>query len=567
MSKILANYLKATIEGLKDAGVKDIVLSPGSRSTPLAILFEQDPELRIFMDVDERSAAFFALGLSKATQRAVACVCTSGTAAANYFPAVCEAMESQIPLIILTTDRPSELRYSGAPQTMDQTHLYGNKVKFSMEYPLPEDNSNMLQFSYSQMFQVVTRSLSIPMGPVHVNFPFREPLIPESNNELPNIKRKVNLSGVKSLLTLDKDLIQLLKQEKGLFLIGETPSSIDLDQLILLSEKLGWPIFSDSLANIKTSSFKSNTIIDHHDLLLKHVEMVDEKEPTVIVRIGRALLSKTLNTYLSSYQGDYVLIDETGLIPDYSHQVSMVVDVDVNSWLRVANEGVFSKDKSNWLNMWVTLDEKVQRLLKSSEAYNKYSELYLTKEILSSMPDKAQLFIGNSMPIRDVDTVLEKSDNESTLFGTRGINGIDGIVSSAFGMAAAKPDVWNGLLIGDISFFHSMNGLSLGNNHDLALTLFVINNNGGGIFSMLPQNQLPNDLFERLFGTPQGIDLEGIAKAFTCEYQRVTNKQEWEKIVDEVMNKPTLRIVELVTSRDYNKSIRQSLNEMVASQL
>lgn len=568
MSKSLALFLKASLEGLKDAGVKDVVLSPGSRSTPLALLVERDPNLTVHMDVDERSAAFFALGLSKVSKNPVVCICTSGTAAANYFPAICEAQESQIPLVIITTDRPHELRHNGAPQTMDQIALYGNKVKQAVEFPLPEATDKMLQYSYTQSFQLTKLSLTTPKGPVHANFPFREPLIPDDSVDLPKVKRKKYIKGIKQVEHLPTEIAPFFTDKKGIILVGEMMTDLEIKSLVFLAEKLKWPIFSESLANIKTSSNDSKTIINHHDLLFKHLSFNQKISPDIIIRFGRALLSKTLNQYLSSYQGEYILVDDSGLMTDYSHQVSTVIESEPNYLINsLIYDSSIENNNSDWLHKWQELDNTVSATLRQTKACNDYSELSITKSILENIPQKGQLFISNSMPIRDVDTIQEKSETNYSLFATRGINGIDGILSTAFGMTATNPKVWNGLIIGDLSFFHSMNGLSLGKKYHLPLTIFVINNDGGGIFSMLPQSQLPKPTFESLFGTPQSLNFQSIAEGFGCSYYQITNKKDWNQLSDELFDKPAFRIVEIITSREENTKLRQELNQLIRSQL
>jgi len=211
MNAGLTDFLNVFIEGMIDRGVQQAVISPGSRSTPLALLLTKHPKIKSFVDVDERSAAFFALGLSKASRQPVVCLCTSGTAAANYFPAICEAEESQIPLIILTTDRPHELRNISAPQTMSQQSLYGDKVKLAIELPLPSNEPAMLTYSYAQAFQLVAQAQNVPQGPVHGNFPFREPLLPDLSRATPNVRRKQFYSAVKQL---DSERVAQLNQYK-----------------------------------------------------------------------------------------------------------------------------------------------------------------------------------------------------------------------------------------------------------------------------------------------------------------------------------------------------------------
>ncbi|MGX7023842.1 2-succinyl-5-enolpyruvyl-6-hydroxy-3-cyclohexene-1-carboxylic-acid synthase [Vagococcus hydrophili] len=567
MSDTMTKFLKASIEGFKDSGVVDVVLSPGSRSTPLALLFENDEDFKVYMDVDERSASFFALGLSKTKKKPVVCVCTSGTAAANYFPAICEAKESQIPLIILTTDRPQELRHVGAPQTMEQVHLYGDKVKFSMEFPVAEETPRMLQYSYAQTFQLVSRAESIPMGPVHANFPFREPLIPNLEVETPVLKRKQRVKGIKVVQEFPKTLKEGFNEEKGIFLLGETTELVDVEKLVALAEKLGWPIFSDSLANLKTSGVKSSVIINHHDLLMKHLELKEDLQPKVIIRLGRALLSKDTNLFLQNFEGHYYIVDDTGLIQDYSHQCDLVIESNKNAFIEASLCQVEELAPNNWLKQWKELDEKVSQILHQTNLLTDYSETRITADILNNLPNKSQLFISNSMPIRDTDTVLEAIPQTSRLFGTRGINGIDGILSSAFGMTAASKECWNGLIIGDLSFFHSLNGLALGKKESLPLTIFVINNDGGGIFSMLPQGQLPKETFEPLFGTPQSLNIEALAQGFSCDYHKIQSLSEWKCLLPKIMGEPKLRIVEILTNREEETAKRKEINQLISSKL
>lgn len=567
MTQALTVFLKAFLEGLKDNGVKEVVLSPGSRSTPLAVLIQADSELKCFMDVDERSAAFFALGMSKTLHRPVACVCTSGTAAANYFPAICEAEETQVPLIILTTDRPHELRHVGAPQTMNQTNLYGDKVKFSVEMPLPEESPNMLQYSYSQAFQLVNRALTVKKGPVHANFPFREPLLPDSEVGLPQIRRK---KVYRSNKLLDKvmleELLKSLSDKKGWLVIGES-SDINSTDIMALADKLKWPVLTDPLANIRTTGDRQPSSIAHYDGILMNADLPDDFMPEVIIRMGRLSLSKSLNQLLTRFDGDYLLIDETGQIADASHRATTILEINPQAFISQSLEVVQQSSEVAWLKKWQQLDDKVHDLLNQTEFAKTYSEGQLITKLVEKLPTKSQLFLSNSMPIRDVDTLLSQSAHQVTLHGNRGINGIDGIISSAFGMASSHPDKWNGLVIGDLSFFHSLNGCALGKNYQLPLTIFVVNNNGGGIFSMLSQSSLPETIFEPLFGTPQNLDFEKVAELFNCEYQRVIDTKTLEEAIDLAVAKPTFRIVEIMTIREENIRMRKEMNQFLKAEL
>ncbi|UUV98151.1 2-succinyl-5-enolpyruvyl-6-hydroxy-3-cyclohexene-1-carboxylic-acid synthase [Vagococcus luciliae] len=555
----MTNYINALIQGLIDGGVKQAVISPGSRSTPVSILLHQCSEITTYIDVDERSAGFFALGLSKAYQEPVALVCTSGTAAANYLPAISEANQSNLPLVVLTTDRPHELRNSGAPQTMNQLNLYGAQVKLFVELALAEDSKEMYQYAYTQGVKSTTLSQVLPMGPVHLNIPLREPLLPDNLLPRPTVKQVNTFIGKTEL---SSEIIDTLSDEwsnkKGVFVVGPSFNQEAINLLIDVSEKLGWPILADPLANIRTFGRRSETISPYYDTYLRY--MKKEITPDVIVRFGKSPVSKPLNQWLSSFTGAYYLVESQTEWLDSSKMMTTLIASDVVSLLfQLLSKELVATDKQ-WLERFKTLDALVlETMTKQDETF--LSEAMIIQTVYQTMTENEQLFVSNSMPIRDLDTYLPVTDTRFSIYGNRGVNGIDGVTSTALGLAARNKEMNTRLLIGDLACFHDTTGLAMAKKYQLPVTVILVNNDGGGIFSMLSQKELPKDLFDDLFATSTGVTFEHVAHMYDIEYVSINAINQLQDELSKKSTKP--RFIEVFTNREENADMRRQFQEQV----
>ncbi|WP_214793243.1 MULTISPECIES: 2-succinyl-5-enolpyruvyl-6-hydroxy-3-cyclohexene-1-carboxylic-acid synthase [unclassified Exiguobacterium] len=500
MNEPLTEWVAGMMNRLVEQGVEDVVISPGSRSTPLAMAAYLHPSVRHHIIVDERSAAFFALGLtrSQSSLRPVALICTSGTAATNYFSAVAEANISQLPLVVLTTDRPHELRNVGAPQAIDQVRLYGEHVKASVDLPVPEAASQ--RYMEQTVARLVRTSIQAPFGPVHVNIPFREPL-------LPDIERLTSLLGGESesseptyLKPTSLDL-KRFKQEIDVnrlaFIVGPGTPTSWLEPLYTSALAHRIPVFADPLSGMR----RFDHVLTNYDAWLAS-EHRTEWTPDAVVRFGAAPVSKRLNQWL--HDVPYVLIEQPGSFRDPSNSATVVYGDAINY---VAN---INKDYDADLFDRFALFERVAESAKPALS----GESALTRHLLASRLDR--IFVSNSMPIRDIDTTLSAGQSIDVL-ANRGANGIDGIISSALG--ACHDTDKAALLIGDLAFYHDSNALQLVKSHPGTFSIVVVNNDGGGIFSFLPQASIAPQMFEDLFGTPLHLNLRGFAETYGLSYR------------------------------------------------
>lgn len=564
----LTTYCAAFIDELSRAGIKHAVISPGSRSTPLALLLAEHPSIRIWLHVDERSAAFFALGLAKAKNEAVALLCTSGTAGANYYPAVIEAHMTRVPLVVITADRPHELRDNGAPQTIDQIHLFGNYPKWFVEMALPEKSEDMLRYARICAAKAVSKALDSPAGPVHVNFPLREPLLP--NLDLPSLWESGQkhldpftevYTGIRTLSDVQYEMIakRLQGVTKGLIVCGPMHRFNGITDIIELGKQLNFPILADPLSQLRTGSHDKSLIIDSYDALLRVNKFVETYEPEIVIRFGAMPVSKALLLYLKKYRCQQVIVDEGAGWRDPTLSSDLMVYADIGDFCRQ----LVSKLKHNqtvkndaWTSDWLKWNELARNIVNEMNL-SAINEGQLMLETIRMLPDDALLFVGNSMPIRDLDTFLLATEKPIVTMGNRGANGIDGVVSTALG-ASTEFDQ-SVLVIGDLSFFHDLNGLLAAKLYDLNLTIIVVNNDGGGIFSFLPQadNNLPH--FEQLFGTPIGVDFEHAVRMYGGRCYRANHWSEFRNGFEQSLSNKGLNVIEVFTDRKENVRIHREL--------
>jgi len=590
-------YVCAFIDELHRAGIGNVVICPGSRSTPLALACAAQPGLRAWMHVDERSAAFFALGMAKRSGRPVALLCTSGTAAANFFPAIVEAHLTHVPLLVLTSDRPHELRENGAPQTIDQTHLYGSHVKWFVDVALPEATNNALRYIRTLADRATALVTALPAGPVHLNFPLREPLTPApiAGQPLPSIDQRDTLAWlgrpnnnpytrVRNTERREPDsetiahLVKLISQAKrGLIIVGPQEDETLVEPLIHVAHLLGYPILADPLSQLRSVSASSQShVMTSYDAFLRIDAFTETMQPDLVLRFGAMPTSKPVLTYLKRFPSCPLIVidgnedwqEPTQLASELIHVDPVVLCTALSETL-AGREGVINQTRTGndtWLSTWQQTEERTKQALQATiQDFPTMFEGRVFTELASLLPENTMLYTGNSMPIRDLDTFFWGSNNAIRIMGNRGANGIDGIVSSALGAGAVSTGP-NVLVLGDLSFFHDMNGLLAAKLHKLDLTIIVINNDGGGIFSFLPQADYPEH-FEQLFGTPIGLDFSHAASMYGGQYQRVTDWSEFRTAVQRGMQNGGLHIVEVTTERESNVHMHRQLWQSVAQAL
>jgi 2-succinyl-5-enolpyruvyl-6-hydroxy-3-cyclohexene-1-carboxylate synthase len=549
-------------------GLREAVLAPGSRSTPLAMAFfdaEQQGRIRLHVRIDERSASFTALGLAKASRRPVAVLCTSGTAAANFHPAVIEADESGVPLLVLTADRPPELRGVGANQAIDQIKLYGNAVRWFCEVGVPERRQGAAAYWRSVACQAWAHAAGAAgslTGPVHLNLAFRDPLTPDlpgapagpdwpdSLEGRPNgapWTRFADPSSDSARGQASPDALMLPWTERGVVICGD--GDYDAAELVELAERAGWPL----LAEPSSGARRGPNALPAYQYLLATPEFAVARRPDVIVSAGRPGLSRPQTAFLGGSAGRHVVIAPgPGRWADPQRSAT-----DVAAGIRLSGTPART---TAWLDGWLRADEAARRAVDAVlDEEESLTEPRLARDLVRGLPEDALLWIASSLPVRDVDCHgVPRADLR--ILASRGASGIDGTNSAAIGAALAHGGTAYAL-VGDLAFLHDAPGLALGPDEPRPdLCLIVVNNDGGGIFSDLEQAAFAGS-FERLFGTPHGAGLHHLAAAFGLPYQRLDLPEDLGKALPGT----GLRIVEARTDRAAGATLRNRLRAVAAA--
>lgn len=552
----LTAYLHSFIQELIYNGVEHAVISPGSRSTPLALLMAEHNKMNIHVHVDERSAAFFALGIAKASKKPTVLLCTSGTAAANYLPAIVEAKISRIPLIVLTADRPHELRDVGAPQAIDQLELYGNKVKWFMEMSPPDASKEMIRYVKTVSSRAVSIATQEPKGPVHLNLPFREPLIPDFDHIEQYIEKdKPYIQIENGTLMLHETQYQQLADKtssysNGIIVCGEINSEPFSTAVCQLAKKLNFPILADPLSQLRNGDSGEEYIIDTYDTFLRNESVKKLLKPDIIIRFGSMPVSKSLTQYLKSLHAHQLVIDGGGGFRDPNQVTSEMIYCDEVIFCEKLVNYLKDCSTNHEIDRWRKINSLTKKAIDTSfTKIDTLSESKLFHIIGDLLPEDATLFVGNSMPIRDLDSYFHYRNKKISIYANRGANGIDGIVSTALGVGKIKQPLY--LAIGDLTLFHDLNGLIASKQQDVPITIFLINNNGGGIFSFLPQAEHPKH-FELLFGTPLNIDFKHIINMYNGQYHLVKDWSHLMELTADTAFYHGIRLIEIRTNREDN---------------
>jgi 2-succinyl-5-enolpyruvyl-6-hydroxy-3-cyclohexene-1-carboxylate synthase len=566
-------FAVAFADELARCGVREAVIAPGSRSTPLAMAFhalDRAGRLRLHVRIDERAAAFTALGLAKASgtgqaggagqggRPPVAILCTSGTAAANFYPAIIEAAESGIPLLVLTADRPPELRGTGASQTIDQVKMYGDAVRWYADPGVPERRAGTVGQWRSLACQAFAQASGITgtfPGPVHVNLPFREPLVPDEpgGEDWPEPLdgraggqpwTRFPQSGAPGL----GGGTALPWTERGLVVCGD--GDYDAAALVALAERAGWPILAEPSSNAR----RGPNALTAYQYLLAAPDFMAAHRPDVIICAGRPGLSRPQSALLRTTDVRLVVIAQGS--GHWADQARAAADVATT----VELTGVPDAPAGSWLAHWRRADEAaaaaIDELLDDDDSL---TEPRLARDLLRAIPEGSLLWVGSSMPIRDVDITMPPRVGIRVL-SSRGASGIDGTTSSAIGAALAHGGPAFALL-GDLTFVHDAAGLAIGPGEPRPdLCLIVVNNDGGGIFSTLEPAAFP-DSFERVFGTSHNADVGQLAGSFGVPFAQVDGPDEVGKALAETAPGTGLRVVEVRTDRAAGAALRARIRE------
>jgi 2-succinyl-5-enolpyruvyl-6-hydroxy-3-cyclohexene-1-carboxylate synthase len=514
------------VGALAAAGLRAVCVAPGSRSTPLTLAFARQPAIKLYLHLDERSAAFFALGLALATDRPVALVCTSGTAAAEFYPAVIEAYQSQVPLLVLTADRPHEVRESGANQTIDQVKMYGDHVLWSFDMAIPQANPPALVQRAGQSIAARAYHLAngIVKGPVHLNCPFRQPLEPAAP-PLPAItppaRATVQMARGRIAPTpaqLD-DLATLIKQhERGLIICGPNCPGGPFPQAVAaLATASGYPILADPLSGVRFGPAAATGLLAGGYESYLHGGKAPWGAPEVVIRFGAVPTSKWLNSYLSNNPPQQLIhIRDNGIWADDLHLVSYFLQADAALTCAGLCATLPQRERTAWADAILATEATSQQIVQRYCAAH-FFDGAVVNAVIEGVPAGARLMIGNSLPIRHLDQFGLPAAKPIQVFGNRGASGIDGITSTALGIAAAA-DTPLVLITGDIAFYHDMNGLLALRQHQLNnVTIVLLNNNGGSIFRRLPVAKF-DPPFTSLFLTPHGLDFRHVAQLYGITY-------------------------------------------------
>jgi 2-succinyl-5-enolpyruvyl-6-hydroxy-3-cyclohexene-1-carboxylate synthase len=516
---------RVIVRQIIEAGITDAVLAPGSRNAPLSIAFyqaEQAGLINLHVKIDERGAAFFALGLTKATGRPVPVICTSGTAVANFHPAVLEASHSNAPLLLLTADRPARLRRTGANQTTEQARIFGKAVRYFADvsgsvYPME------LPFN------------SLQSGPVHLNIQFEEPLIGDSDTSwLDNVKVAApQVFDRKSPGTFHT------KSTRGLLVIGHDRAGLSQESVQKFASELGWPVIAEDPLSIESATA-------HASIFLTSTKIRSEVKPDTVVIIGRTTLSRSVNALIAQARKT-VIIDPRMATVDQDRMGNQ-------KFLALPQIQVTTADP-DWVATWKKLGERASKVVAELATW---SEEVFARDIAAALPTDVSLFIASSRPIRDFEGFAQPRKGLQ-VFANRGLAGIDGNISTALGIASRSEKTF--AVLGDLAFLHDVSALSHAGNPDLRL--FVIDNNGGGIFSTLPQAGV--DGFEKIFGTPHGRDIQAIATSFGVKTSKISTSAELAKLVAEPVKGFEIVVVQVPSRQengDYLKSIYAKMESL-----
>ena len=557
-----ATFCATLVDEWLHCGVRHAVVSPGSRSTPIALEIANRQEIEMHIFHDERSAAFAALGIAKASGVPAILVCSSGTAAVEFHPAVVEAHHSETPILICTADRPAELQGVGAPQTIDQQNLYGVAIRKFVNAEVANDSESHTWRHIAR--DLFATSLGDVQGPVHLNLRFREPLMGFATNLPPRdandavITKKVALPSSRSLRKLNK----ALESENGLIIAG--PENYRVESILRLAENLGWPIIADPRSGTRVPN---KLVVAGADAILRDEDFSKRLRPDVVLRFGTLPASKVVNSWLLGSGANQVVITTTPSLTDPDRQCSLHIVSDIDE-LCAGLVSVHSKESIrnrslSWLDKWIAAEDSAQKAINAALADEPgLTEPGVARAIYALVPEASHLVVSSSMPIRDVEW-FGAPRNGLRVHANRGANGIDGVVSTAVGVALATRQPTT-LLIGDIALLHDVNGLINLASRKIDLRIVVIDNNGGGIFSFLPQAQaLDEAKFEKIFGTPHDANIKMLAQAHQINTHELTNISD----LAEVLSQRGPWLARVVTDRHENVKVHERINQMVASNL
>ena len=572
-------YIAALVDEFYQLGVRHAVFSPGSRSTTMAMLFKEHEGFETYMNIDERSASFMALGIAKAHKEPTVLVCTSGSAVAHYLPAILEAQYTGIPLVVLSADRPHTLLHVGAPQTVDQHKIFGTAVNYFEELAVPQE-SHYYTYPRQVARKAYMKAMDTKKGPVHINVPLFEPLVPELSrnhfeagrssfkvvkpnygsvfdcrheNDLTHINNAVDIAhgndGTKEINDLFK------RYERILILAGPQIDIDEAETIRSFGAALQAPILADPLSNVRGCG-TSKVVISTYDALLAGQALWNELKPDCVIQFGQIVVSKRVQQMIASWTDvEYIEVNPTMDSMNPTGKTTMHVQASIDVFTHLYGK---NNSSDTYLNIWQRLEQEGKKQLSSAINEPHCFEGRTIRELQQYIPENGQIFVANSMTIRDFDYFWFSGGSRAVLYGNRGVNGIDGTISTALGLAVNGRPTY--LVTGDLSLFHDLNGLAVAKTHNLNLTIILHNNDGGGIFEYLPQKGTKH--FDYLFSTSQGLDYSGAAKLYGCGYTKISSPNELSSVLANVSQETGVHIIEIPTNREYSRELHKKYTKV-----
>jgi len=557
MSDAAQLFAATFVDELAAQGVEFACVSPGSRSAPLAMALQRHPRIKVLVHIDERCGAFFAVGLGKATGKPAVVLCTSGTAAAEFHAAVVEAAYSRTPLIVLTADRPPELQGVGANQAIDQQRLYGTAARWFFDPGVPADVPNAPRMWRRLAARAVAEAA---MGPVHLNLPFREPLVPPPGHIPAAQGAPAQTVTAGRLLPSQAQVAALAsalqKAQRPLVVAG---AMRDGDRLAPALNRLGVPLLAEPTSQLRRA--EAGAVVESYEALLRAGWSL-QHGPDLVIRLGGSPTSRVLNRWLAAAAAPTFLVDPDRGWRDEDQVATNVVACDPQPLL----EALPVLDRAGWRDRWVSAGKKASAAIAATMVSTPLHEGHVVRALSMKLPEAGQVFIGSSMPIRAADSFWPLSRTQQRFFANRGASGIDGLVSSGLGVATGRDPLPTVLLLGDLSLYHDMNGLWALQRHGIRATLVVCDNNGGGVFNFLPQAE-HQDVFEEIFATPLGLDLSQVARLYGLVYSPVSDRSGLEPAIADAIAAPTPTMVVVRFKREDSVSGHRLCWEAAASAL
>jgi 2-succinyl-5-enolpyruvyl-6-hydroxy-3-cyclohexene-1-carboxylate synthase len=570
-------WAETVVKQLCKMGVHYACISPGSRSTPLTLSFAAQKKIKCFVHIDERTSGFFALGLAKATDLPVAIVTTSGTATSELYPAIIEAFQQRIPIIICTADRPPELLNTGANQTINQWNLYRNHIRWFKNIGLPRLSINRL----SNLQKIVRKAFEISLiknkGPVHLNFPFRKPLEPNSftdevekdilaivTNSIPLTSKETGTDKLskRESKQISKIADNVIAKENGLIIVGPLQYNPEFRTKVKqLSKITGYPILADGVSHLRFKTSKSdNFVLSNYDAFLRSEKFRINRKTGIVLQFGRTVTSVTLEKFMEQSNPLRFVINDFGDLFDPSKKSKPPIKINPVKFCgrlnKILSKSISNRKRNNWHEEFKEAETIAEEIKTSCLKKSNFKiEPKVISELISFIPSNAKIMVGNSLPIRDFDNFVGRTHKHLKLFDNRGASGIDGVTSTALGIALIeKPTI---LITGDLSFIHDLNALLPARKYSIPLVVILINNNGGGIFEMLPVSS-NKKYFNTYFKTPHNLNISSVVKSFGLDYHLIRNAKDLKNKLLNSIQKKSFIVLEIPTDSTSSNKMRNN---------